>query len=278
MLSLKLKLRQVIVYVVVLVLVLPFLVPALWGLMASFSTNQQITLNSLALPDRLHFENYVFAWREANISGFVLNSMVISTSCAVLITLLAASLGYALARLDFPGRRLVLAAVLSIIIMPVFAYIVPLSHLVRDLGLANSRLAVILTTTATFLPVPTLLLRSFFQNLPEELADAGRVEGANEWQVFCRIMVPLALPGLLTALIFAFVWTWNDVLLPVIFLQSPDKFTIPYGIATLRPADFRQDYVSVFAGSMISTVPMLIVYAFLMRRFIAGLTAGGLKG
>jgi raffinose/stachyose/melibiose transport system permease protein len=139
-------------------------------------------------------------------------------------------------------------------------------------------MAVILATTATFLPVPTLLMRSFFQTLPEELADAARVEGASEWQVFFDIMAPLARPGVLTALIFAFVWAWNDVLLPVVFLQSPDQFTIPYGIAALRPADFRQDYVSVFAASIISTVPMVIIWLFLQRRFIAGLTFGASKG
>ena len=93
-----------------------------------------------------------------------------------------------------------------------------------------------------------------------------------------HIMAPLARPGILTALIFAFVWTWNDVLLPVVFLQSPDQFTIPYGIAALRPADFRQDYVSVFAASIISTVPMVIIWLFLQRRFIAGLTFGASKG
>lgn len=271
-------LTRLLVTALALTLVLPFILPVLWGLMASFSTNSQITLNSLALPDRLHFENYLFAWREASMNKFVFNSLVISLTSAALIALCATSLGYALARLDFPGRRLVFVVVLAAIAMPVYGYIVPLSRVVRDLGLSNTRLAVMLTSTAVFLPVPTLLLRSFFQALPEELADAGRVEGANEWQIFRQIMVPLSMPGILTALIFAFVWTWNDLLMPVVFLQSPDKFTIPYGIAALRPADFRQDYVSVFAGSMISTIPMLLIYLFLMRRFIAGLTLGGLKG
>ncbi len=246
--------------------------------MASLSTNNHITLNSLSPPSRLRFENYSFAWGEAKMSLYVRNSLIISVSSAILVAFLATMLGYALGRLDFPGKNLVLLIVISAIALPVFAYLIPLVRTIRGLHLPDARMAVILATTATFLPVPTLLMRSFFQTLPEELADAARVEGANEWQVFRQIMAPLARPGILTALIFAFVWGWNDVLLPVVLLQSPDQFTIPYGIAALRPADFRQDYVSVFAASMISTVPMVLIWVFLQRRFVAGLTFGATKG
>lgn len=265
-------------YAVAIGLAVLVVAPVLWGIMASLSTNRQITLDSLRLPDRLHFENYAYAWTQGNVGGFVGNSLLISLSAALVIAVLATMVGYALARLRFPGRSIVFTVVLAAIILPVFSYIIPLNRLMGDLGLTNSRLAVALATAATFLPVPTLLMRAFFEGLPEELADAGRLEGASEWQVFLHLMVPLARPGVLTALIFAFVWAWNDILLPVVLLQSPDKFTIPYGIASLRPADFRQDYVSVFAGSMISTVPMILIYAFLQRRFIAGLTAGSTKG
>jgi ABC-type glycerol-3-phosphate transport system permease component len=270
--------RSLFPFVAGCLLALPFVFPALWVLMASLSTNNAITLDALRPPSELHFENYAHAWNEGQIGRFVGNSLIVSTASAVLIAIAATMLGYALGRLEFPGRRLVLLVVISAIALPVFAYVIPLTRTVRALHLPDARLAVILATTATFLPVPTLLMRSFFQTLPEELADAARVEGASEWQVFHHIMAPLARPGILTALIFAFVWAWNDVLLPVVFLQSPDQFTIPYGIAALRPADFRQDYVSVFAASIISTAPMVIIWMFLQRRFIAGLTLGASKG
>jgi ABC-type glycerol-3-phosphate transport system permease component len=262
--------------VILSVLVTPFVFPALWVFMASFSTNNQITLNPLALPDRLRFENYVYAWTQAKMGRYVFNSLFVAVTSATAITCLATCLGYALARLEFPGKRIVLAVVLSAIIMPVFSYVVPLAKLAHTLRLSGMP-ALILTTVAVFLPVPTLLMRSLFKDMSEELADAARVEGANEWLVFRHVMVPLARSGMLTALIFGFVWAWNDLLLPVVFLHVPESMTIPYGIAALRPADFRQDYVSVFAGSMLSTIPMIIIYVFLMRRFIKGLSAGGLK-
>ena len=272
------RFRGLLSYLAALVLVAPFVLPAAWAFAASLSTNNAITLDPLRPPAELHFENYAYAWNEGQIGRFVANSLFVSVSGALLIAALATMLGYALGRLEFPGKRLVFVLVVAGIALPVFAYLIPLVRTVRGLHLPDPRLAVILGNTALFLPVPALLMRSFFRTLPDELADAARLEGASEWQVFRDIMVPLARPGVLTALIFAFVWAWNDVLLPVVFLQSPDQFTIPYGIAALRPGDFRQDYVSVFAASIISTAPMILIWVFLQRRFIAGLTFGATKG
>ena len=219
-------------YIFVIVLAVPFVFPTLWVVMASFSTNTQITMDSLALPDRPYVENYIHAWTGAKFSTFVYNSLAVSGSVCLIIGVLATMLGYALAWLDFPGRRLLLLIIMMAIVTPVFSYLEPLARVVRSLGLSNSRTAVILTTTATFLPVPTLLMRSFFQTLPGELGDAGRVEGASEWGVFRYIMAPLARSGILTVLIFAFLWSWNDLLLPAVFIQSPDKYTIAYAITT----------------------------------------------
>ena len=238
MVILSTKLTRYALYALVVLLAIPFVFPSLWVLMASFSTNTQITMDSLALPDRLYVENYVHAWTGAKFSSFVYNSLAVSGSVSLFIGFLATMLGYAVSRLDFPGRRLILLLIMMAIVTPVFAYLEPLTRVVRHLGLANSRTAVILTTTATFLPVPTLLMRSFFLQLPEELGDAGRVEGASEWGVFRYIMAPLARSGILTVLIFAFLWSWNDLLLPAVFIQSPDKYTIAYAITTLRPAVF----------------------------------------
>ena len=278
MVMLSTKLTRYALYALVVVLAIPFVFPSLWVLMASFSTNTQITMDSLALPDRLHVENYTLAWTGAKFSSFVYNSLAVSGSVSLFIGILATMLGYAVSRLDFPGRRLILLLIMMAIVTPVFSYLEPLSRVVRQLGLADSLTAVILTTTATFLPVPTLLMRSFFLQLPEELGDAGRVEGASEWGVFRYIMAPLARSGILTVLIFAFLWSWNDLLLPAVFIQSPHKYTIAYAVTTLRPAGFRTDHVVMFAASIISTGPMIVVYLLLMRRFIAGLTVGGLRG
>jgi ABC-type glycerol-3-phosphate transport system permease component len=176
----SLRLSKGLPYLAACLLTLPFVLPALWALMASLSTNSEITLSALRPPSRLHFENYAYVWTEGDIGRFVGNSLVVSVASAILVALGATLLGYALGRLEFPGRRLVLIVVFAAIALPVFAYLIPLTRTVRALNLPDARMAVILATTATFLPVPTLLMRSFFQTLPEELADAARVEGASE--------------------------------------------------------------------------------------------------
>ena len=156
----SLNLTRYALYALVILLALPFVFPSLWVLMASFSTNAQITMDSLALPDRLYVENYSHAWTGAKFSSFVYNSLAVSGSVSLIIGFLATMLGYAVARLDFPGRRLLLLLIMMAMVTPVFSYLEPLARMVRSLGLSNTRTAVILTTTATFLPVPTLLMRS----------------------------------------------------------------------------------------------------------------------
>lgn len=265
-------------YVAAIILVFPFLAPVIWALIASFSTNNLITLNSLALPDSLHVENYVNAWTNSDMGVFVWNSLIVAVSSSLLITVAATGLGYALARLSFKGQRVLYVAIVAAIGLPIYAYLLALVGVVRGIGQIDSLLGVIVVTSAVFLPVPTLLIHGFFKVLPSEVVDAARVDGASDWRVFRSIMLPLARPALLTVMIFGFVWAWNDVLIPVMLLGSPEKFTIPYGIAALRPSDFRTDYVSVFAGSMLSTIPMLGIYMFFQRRFVAGLTWGSSVG
>lgn len=252
--------------------------PIIWLVVGSLSTNIGISISPLGLPQGVHIENYVNAWVNAKIGTYMFNSLLISATSAILIALIATLAAYALARLRLRGQRFALAMVLLAVGAPVFTYLVALNQLVTDLGLMNTRTVVVLVNCATFLPVPTLLLMAFFRQLSQEISDSARLDGASEWQVFIHVMAPLARPAILLALTFGFVWAWNDVLLPVVFLQSSEKLTLPYGIASLHEDQFRQDYVTTFAASLISTLPMLALYGYLQRRFISGLTEGAAKG
>ena len=277
MLAIKIN-NNIFLSVLILVLALPYFGPTLWLVMASLSTNNQIITDPLSFPNQLNYENYLYAWNKANLSNYVGNSLIVSSFTSILTVILATMLGYAITKLIFPGRRFIYILIITGIVMPVFAYMEPLIRITRTLGIGDSLIALILTTTATYLPVPTLLMSSFFAVIPNDFIDAGRVEGVSELNIFIFIMIPLAIPGLLRIIIFSFLWAWNDILLPSIFLSSADKYTVPMAILTLKENQFRQDHVVVFAAAIISTVPMIIVYLFFMKQFITGLTSGGLRG
>jgi len=261
------------------VLALVWFGPIAWLAVGSLSTNSAIALNPLGAPG-WHWENYVRAWTDAHVGQFMTNSVLISVSSAILIAALATLAGYALARLRFRGRPIVLAVLLLGIAAPVFTYLIALSQFVINLSLLNTRTIVVLVNSTTFLPVPLLLLMAFFAGLPQEIADSARVDGAREWQVFYYVMLPLARPAIIVALTFGFIWAWNDLLLPAVFLQSQDKLTLPYGIANLHAIGdrFQQDYVTTFAASILSILPMLALYGYVQRRFVSGLTSGAVKG
>jgi ABC-type glycerol-3-phosphate transport system permease component len=268
--------RAALVSMATYALALLFATPLIWVVLASLSTNADLLTSPIAVG--LRFVNYASAWSDAQIGRFVFNSLVIACSTALLTTSVATLAGYALARTPIPGRALFLALVTIGIVAPVFTYITILTDTVVNAGLLNNRLTVVVVSTATFVAVPTLLMLAFFRDVPEELLDAARVDGATEWQVFWRIATPLARPALIASLVFCFVWSWNDLFLPVVFLQDTREFTIPQGIVALRNDAFTPDYVRMFAASVISTVPMVLLYRQLSRRTGSTIAAGALKG
>jgi raffinose/stachyose/melibiose transport system permease protein len=267
---------SVIVSVLTYALAAIFALPVLWVAVASLSTNSQLARS--AIPIGLNFVNYVSAWVDAHIGIFVFNSLIVSLSTSLIMTLLSTMAAYAIARTRLRFRRIFIGVLTIGLIAPIFTYIVWLLNAISIGGLLNNRLALILVSSIVFIAVPLLLLMAFFREIPAELLDAARVDGASEWAVFWRIAVPLARPAIVTALIFGFVWTWNDLFLPAVFLRDPNLYTIPQGIISLRADAYTADYVRTFAAAIISTVPMVLLYRELARRAGSAITGGALKG
>ncbi|MCU1439680.1 MAG: carbohydrate transporter permease [Rhodoglobus sp.] len=268
--------KSVLISVGTYVLAAVFAAPVLWVAIASLSTNS--LLARTPIPIGLNFVNYVSAWIDAQIGVFVFNSLLVSISTAVIMTVLATMAAYAVAKTRLRFRRIFLGILSIGLVAPIFTYIVWLLNAIATQGLLNNRLALILVSSIVFIAVPLLLLMAFFRDVPGELLDAARVDGASEWGVFWRIAVPLARPAIVTSLIFGFVWTWNDLFLPAVFLQNPTLYTIPQGIISLRANAYTADYVRTFAAAMISTVPMILLYRELARRAGSAITGGALKG
>ncbi len=244
---------------------------------SSFKSNTDFFYNTWNLPTTWHVENYVDAWTRGNMGRYFINSIVV-TAGGVAVNLLGATpLAYALARYRFRLNGVVFFFVVGGLIAPTQLVGISLLQWVKALGLFNSYWSLILPYAAFGMPVATLILTGFFRQLPRELEDAGYIDGANSWQVFLLILLPLIRPAIATVIIFNGIGIWNDFFLPLVLAYSPDIQTLPLGLYTLFGA-YSTDWGTVFAAVMIASVPAMVAYFFLTKQFIAGLSAGAVKG
>jgi len=202
--------------------------------------------------------------------------MVSVISILVLLTV-ASMAAYALARFRFKLNTLIFMLFLAGIMIPIRLGILPLFILMRDLGLLDTRLSLILTYAASGMPMSVFILTGFFKTLPYELTDAARVDGCNEFQIFYKILLPLIRPALATVAIVNFVPWWNDFFFPLLFIKSDALKTIPLGM-TIFFGQYMTDWGLLFAGMVIASIPLFILYILMSKQFISGLTSGAVKG
>ena len=191
----------------------------------------------------------------------------------LLATAVAALAGYMLGRYEFTGNRLLTAYFLAGLMLPFRLAIVPLFLLLNDMGLVDKRLGLILVYAATGIPFSVFILSSFFRQLPKELTEAARIDGAGEFTIFGRIMLPLVRPALATVIVFQFVPLWNDFFFPLVLLRSTNKWTLPVGMTRFF-GEFQTDWSTLFAGLIITTLPLILIFLLATKQIIAGLTAG----
>jgi len=258
--------------------------PMLWVAYSSLKPDEVIFRDTFALPvaDDLRFDNYAEAWTESRFSDYFFNSVLVTTTSVLGITFLGAMAAYALARFYHPAGQATFWLFLAGMMIPVQLAMVPLFFELRALGLLNSRLGLILVYTANGLPFAIFILAGFFRSLPRTLYEAAIIDGCGEWAAFRRVLLPLARPGLITVAIFQFIGVWKEYFF-AFMLTSGDVSggvrTLPLGLANLSiTAQYNSDYGSLFAGIVLVTLPILIVYSLLQRHIVKGVTAGALKG
>mgnify|MGYP000966312646 CR=1 FL=1 len=234
-----------------------------------------------ALDDRLPvpptLENLTEAWTVGRFGVYFKNSVIISLADVTGMVIISSLAGYAFARMQFPGQKLLLYGLLIGLTIPVAAIIIPLYLTMRDFRLLNTYGSVIVADIALAAPIFVFIMRAFFRDLPAELDDAARIDGANELQIFWQIMLPLARPGLLTVALLEFLWSWNDLFLPLVFLVSDELRTLPVGMLFFQ-GRFTIDYGLMSAGVLIISLPVTILFLIFQRDFVKGLASGALKG
>lgn len=250
-------------------------VPFLWVVVSSFKTTKEILASPFALPASPSLENYVHAWTDAGIGRYFLNTVVVVGCALVLVMLLGALTAYVLARFRFPGNRLIYHAMLAGLTFPVFLAIVPLFFVLRNAGLLNTLPGLIVTYVAFAFPFTVFFLFSFFRSLPGEVAEAAQVDGAGEWRTFFQIMLPMARPGMASVAIFNFLGLWNQFLLPVALNTETDNYVLTQGMAQFSSsAGYEVDFGALYAGVVMTVVPVLVVYAIFQRRLQGSVAQG----
>jgi multiple sugar transport system permease protein len=272
------NLTRIIGYTVLGIMTLVYVGPILWLLISSVKPNTQVTSDPpVWIPDPFTTESFsrILDNPETPAFRWFFNSLF-AASVHTLLTLVTASLAaYALARMDFPGKRFIFGTILSTLFIPGIILTIPLYIVVDRIGWIDTIWALAVPLAAGAFGI--FFLRQFFSSLPKELEEAAFVDGANRWQIFTKVILPLAKPPLATLAVVSFLANWNEFLWPVYSLLSPQSQTLQPGLSTLQSAA-TTDYAIIMAGATIATVPVLLLYLFSQRYIIEGVSRSGLKG
>jgi ABC-type glycerol-3-phosphate transport system permease component len=274
--KLQVRLVQVLANAMLLFAVFLLIMPYLYMISASFKEGSEIfSLPVKILPEGLHLGNYELLFGETNFPRWFLNSVFVSLSRMVIAVLVSIMAGYAFAKFDFRFKNLLFVLVLATLTLPIYVLIVPLYDMMVTLGWTDRYVALILPFAAQAIGV--FLARQYLLSIPDEILDAARVDGATEWVVFWRVVLPISTPVMAVLGILFFTTAWNDFIWPLVVMTEDSKFPVALGLPTLL-GPYRQEYGAVMAGSFLSTLPIIIVFLIAQRRFIEALTAGAVKG
>ncbi|MFD1832106.1 carbohydrate ABC transporter permease [Streptomyces desertarenae] len=253
--------------------------PLLWAVMNSFKSSGAILEDPWSLPSKLHWDNWSFAWNQANIGQYTINSAIVVLGSVVGTMLLGSMVAYVLARYDFPGNRVIYFLFVGGMAFPIIVALVPLFFVMKNFALLDTYHGLILVYIAYSLPFTVFFMAAFFRTLPTSIAEAAEIDGASHSAIFFRVMLPMAKPGLISVGIFNFLGQWNQYLIPqVVHVGDPDKYVLTQGLANLAAqTGYRGNWGGLFAGLTLAVLPILVVYVVFQRQVQAGLTAGALK-
>jgi multiple sugar transport system permease protein len=254
------------------------LVPVLWILSLSLKPTSAVKDGKL-IPSDVTFDNYRGIFRGNYFSSALVNSVGIGVITTVIAVVIGAMAAYAVARLEFPGKRALIGAVLLISMFPAISLVTPLFNIERRIGLFDTWPGLIIPYITFALPLSIYTLSAFFREIPRDLEKAAKMDGATPGQAFRKVIAPLAAPGIVTTAILVFIFAWNDLLLALSLTATKTAITAPVAIANFTgSSQFEEPTGSIAAGAMVITVPIIVFVLVFQRRIVAGLTSGAVKG
>uniref|UniRef100_UPI003D8E6926 carbohydrate ABC transporter permease n=1 Tax=Gordonia sp. B7-2 TaxID=3420932 RepID=UPI003D8E6926 len=261
-----------------ILVILYAVIPLLWIISLSFKSPATV-LDGNFIPQEWTLENYKGIFDTSSFTSALRNSIGIGLITTLIAVILGTMAAYAVARLDFPGKKLLIGASLLIAMFPQISLVTPLFNIERRLGLFDTWPGLILPYITFALPLAIYTLSAFFREIPWELEKAAKMDGATPWQAFTRVIAPLAAPGVVTAAILVFIFAWNDLLLALSLTSTERAITAPVAIANFTgSSQFQEPTGSIAAAAVVITIPIIIFVLFFQRRIVAGLPSGAVKG
>lgn len=276
--SRRVPIRRAGLHGVLLITCILWIYPFVWMVSSAFKTQGEIFLEPLRLiPKALNFENFTRAWRVGHFGDYTINTAMFSVAVVIIVVAVSSGAGYALGRGQMPGKSYVVGALVVTMFLPKGYTIIPVFVLIESLGLNNSLAGVVLAQAGPAHVIPILLFMGYFASLPNELEEAAIIDGANQFQIYWRVMLPLTKPVVGTVALFSFINAWNEFLIPLVFtLSRPDLRTLGVGIYHFVGSD-TTDWPGLAAAACISIIPVVVVFVCFQRLFIDGI-AGAVKG
>ncbi len=272
----KLTLWSILIGALLVFLIFLFLMPVLWVIGSSFKTAGELFSWPPSLIGRQPtLNNYILAMNEGDFTGYFLNSVFVSVLATVLTVIVNVMSGYAFAKYKFRGQNILFGIVLATLMVPLEVIMIPIFKVIVAVNLYNKLWGLIIPAVAS--PTAVFLVKQYYVGIPDAYMEAARIDGAPERKIFLRIMLPLAKPVISVLCIFSFMWRWNDYLWPKLVINSKTKYTIQLALANFS-GEYSVDWNSLLAMSVISMIPVIIVFISLQKYIIGGITAGGVKG
>lgn len=265
------KKKEIILTIIALLLAFTYLVPVVWMALASFKTEKDI-LSGKWIPSQWHSENYKIILKRAKIGRWFINSLITSSSATLGILTVGLFAAYSVSRMKYPGRKILYFLALSGFMIPIQAIMIPLYLLLRNFGLADNLLGLILPAIPS--PFAVFILAQFMKEIPLEYEEVARIDGANEFQILFKVILPMTLPAVITVTVFHFTTLWNDFLWPLILMTSEDKYTLPVGLVTLAGSDVNIRYGPIMAANVMASIPIIIAFIFFQRYLTRGFAMG----
>ena len=263
--------------VLLVLFALALLVPFFWMVMSSFKdSNEVFAVPVRWLPTEWHVDNYFKLWFDTGMATWLRNTIILATVVTFLQVLTGSFAAYGFAKVRFPGRDLLFLLYLGTIAVPWQSYMIPQYILMSQAKLTNTLLAMIVLQA--FGAFGVFLMKQYFETIPEDLSEAARLDGLNEYSIWARIMLPLAVPALASLALLTFVNTWNDYLGPLLYLRAKDNWTVQLGLKNFVANNLTADYAMLFTGLTVSVIPIAIIFLLGQRFFVEGIATSGLKG